>query len=58
MANFIYVFNEEARDKLLDMQFKMLKSDKNNHIYIFVNDGKGNFSIDDISYVLSNTLTF
>lgn len=58
MTNFIYVFDENAKNKLLDMQFKMLKADDKNNIYIFVNEGRKNFAIDDISYVMSNTLTF
>lgn len=58
MTNFIYVFDENAKNKLLDMQFKMLKADAKNNVYIFVNEGQKNFAIDDISYVMSNTLTF
>lgn len=57
-ANFIYVFDADAKNKLLEMQFMMLKSDAKNNVYIFVNDDNENFTVDDIHYVISDTLTF
>lgn len=57
-TNFIYVFDADAKNKLLEMQFMMLKSDDKNNVYIFVNDDKENFVVDDIPYVISDTLTF
>lgn len=57
-TNFIYVFDADAKNKLLEMQFMMLKSDDKNNVYIFVNDDNENFVVDDIPYVISDTLTF
>ena len=57
-TNFIYVFDADAKNKLLEMQFMVLKSDDKNNVYIFVNDDNKNFVVDDIPYVISDTLTF
>lgn len=57
-TNFIYVFDADAKNKLLTMQFMMLKSDDKNNVYIFVNDDNENFAVDDIPYMISDTLTF
>lgn len=57
-TNFIYVFDADAKNKLLAMQFMMLKSDDKNNVYIFVNDDNENFAVDDIPYMISDTLTF
>lgn len=58
ITNFIYVFDEDARDKLLDMNYKLLKRDEKNHIYVFVNEDHEVFALDDISHILSDTITF
>lgn len=58
MPKFIYVFDDNARSILMDMQLEILKDDKENSIYVFVSDGKETFSADGISYVVSDTLTF
>ena len=58
ITNFIYVFDEEARDKLLDMNYKLLKRDEKNHIYVFVNERREVFALDGISHILSDTITF
>lgn len=58
ITNFIYVFDEEARDKLLDMNYKLLKRDEKNHIYVFVNENREVFALDGISHILSDTITF
>ena len=58
MEKFIYVFNAEARDKLLSYGFHMLKSDEENSVYIFANQASMVFALSDTSYFLSNTLTF
>lgn len=58
ITNFIYVFDEDARDKLLDMNYKLLKRDEKNHIYVFVNEDREVFALDGISHILSDTITF
>lgn len=58
MGNFIYVFSVEGRDKLLSMQYELLKSDEIKCIFVFLNKEQQNFSCDSIPYVVSDTLTF
>lgn len=58
MGNFIYVFTKSDRDKLLSLEFTMLKADESADIYIFINDGQRKFTVDDIKFALSDTLTF
>ena len=58
MANFIYVFGEQERDKLLAMKYEMIKCDKDKHMYIFLNKQRFDFAVGDIKYALSDTLTF
>lgn len=60
MGRFLYVFSEDARDKLLSRKFEMIKEDKQNNIFIFLNQISNDlaFSVNDISYIESNTLTF
>lgn len=58
MENFIYVFDESARDQLLSMGCEMLGQNNEKHIFVFLNTGNLNFEYGDIRYVLSDTLTF
>lgn len=58
MNSFIYVFDAEAKEKLLALSFTLLKEDKVHHKYVFVNDGRHDFAIPDIEYVASDVLTF
>lgn len=58
ITNFIYVFDEGAKDKLLDMDYKLLKRDEKNHIYVFINESCEVFALDGVSYILSDTITF
>ena len=57
MDTFIYVFSDEARDKLLSLQYEMLKCG-DNHISVFLNKEQQYFTDGDFPYVLSDTLTF
>lgn len=58
MENFIYVFTKNDRDKLLSLEFTMLKSDEDTDTYVFINDEQQKISITDVKFALSNTLTF
>lgn len=58
MNNFIYVFDKDAADELLNMQFSALKLDDENGVYVFANKDQMNFSTFDFEYALSDTLTF
>lgn len=55
---FIYVFDEAAERKLLDAGFVLLKADSDNSIYVFHYDLSISLPCEDVSYVLSDTLTF
>lgn len=56
--SFIYVFNSEAKDELLKLGLNMLKEDSRQQIFVFENPQVMTFSMPDISYILSDTLTF
>lgn len=58
MANFIYVFGAESRDRLIALQYELLRADEENHIYVFLNKECQSFSCDDIKFAMSDTLTF
>lgn len=58
MSNFIYAFDIESRDKLISMQYELLKSDDERHIFVFLNKERQDFSCDGIQCVMSDTLTF
>ena len=60
-GKFIYVFNQDARDKLLSAHYRLLKADEQQNIFVFENTGIHSFaakSTDDFSFILSDTLTF
>lgn len=58
MKKFIYVYSADARDKLLAANYILMKSDERNKIYVFLNEDKLSFSELDVSYILSDTMTF
>ena len=58
MYNFIYVFTKSDRDRLLSLGFTILKADESTDIYVFVNNGQQKFTVDDMKFALSDTLTF
>ncbi len=55
---FIYVFSNDSRDKLLSAGFHMLKEDEKQEIFVFENPVNLKFAMPDVSYILSDTLTF
>lgn len=58
MEKFIYVYSSEARDKLIAANYKLLKSDDRNRTYVFLNENKLSFEKLDVSYILSDVMTF
>ena len=58
MEKFLYVFNKEARDRLLEANYTLLKSDEKNETYVFANQMDMTCALADISYIRSNTLSF
>ena len=57
---FIYIFTLDARDKLLENGFTLLKSDLDNNLFIFAADDSipVNFSWDNVIYINTDTLLF
>lgn len=56
--HFICVFDEDAKERLLALGFNLIKSDDENSIYTFARGDRMDFASEDISYVLSDTITF
>lgn len=56
----IYVFSQEDKNVLEINGFTLLKQDEENNIYIFAYDDSlySKFSLDNIDYYLSDSLTF
>ena len=55
---FIYVFNQEAKQKMLEKGFRLLKSDDRCNMYAFEDNGNMYFEDLGISFLRSDTLTF
>lgn len=58
MDAFVYVFSEDARDRLLAMQYTLMKSDEERGIFMFLNKETTCFSQSEFPYVTSNIITF
>lgn len=56
--SFVYVFSDKDRDELISRGFQLLKSDENEHVYIFDLDGAKFDDEQGIVFALSNTLSF
>lgn len=56
-GKFIYVFERNARDKLLAEGYKLIKSDERQNVFVFENRETHTFS-EDFAFVFSDTLTF
>lgn len=60
-APFIYIQGEDARDEFLAKGFTLLKSDEQNHLYVFTSSDLYSLTFDadgKQKFALSNTLTF
>ena len=58
MGNFIYVFSVDAYERLTKLRYKLIKSDFEKGVFVFLNDGQQKFSAEDFKFALSDTLTF
>ncbi len=55
---FIYVFSEDDKDKLIKSGHHLLVNDENNSIYVFASDSSIYFTLNGVKdYMKSNTLT-
>lgn len=58
MGRFIYVFDEESKDILLNKGFELVKNDEPQHMYVFANSDTLCFDLNDVPLAYSDTLTF
>ena len=59
MGKFVYVFSEDAKDRMLKLGHTLLQYDEKSGRYVFaLEDVAECFSLDDVNGVSSNTLTF
>lgn len=58
MYNFIYVFDPNTADSLIEQGFNLIKSNKEKNIYVFENNPKNTMKFSKKDFVFSNTLTF
>lgn len=58
MEKFIYVFDTDARNTLLMCGYKLFKSDDERGVYVFYNNEKMHFSDKEMTFTLSNTISF
>lgn len=55
---FIYVFNQDAKQKMLDAGFKLMVANDDICVFTFLNDKTINMEDIDVSYIMSDRLTF
>lgn len=56
---FIYCYDEELKSKLLKRNYKMIDKPNNQNYWVFINNGKFDFSgIDPSKFKMSNKLNF
>lgn len=61
---FIYVRNEQDKNKMIALDYTLMKEDKRNNMWVFQNKDIRSFACEEeissagIQFVLSNTLTF
>lgn len=58
MKKFIYVFSESDRDTLISQGYILLKADNTQKMYVFKNKEELCFSMNNETFILSDTLTF
>ena len=55
---FIYVFDEETKDKMIELGYELLKESKNGIEFVFCINHSFTYSLPDEKYVISDVLTF
>lgn len=58
IAHFIYVFSDQSKEQMLSLGYELIKADRANDIYVFAFSDHMDFADADISYILSDTLSF
>ena len=57
-GRFIYTFDDNTRDRLLEKNFKLIKSDEKKKVYVFENKTNLTFDMIGMTCVYSDILTF
>lgn len=55
---FIYVFDEETKDKMIELGYDLIKESKDGKEFVFCFNNNSIYSFSDIKYVVSDVLTF
>ncbi|MBQ8135058.1 MAG: hypothetical protein IJ192_11730 [Clostridia bacterium] len=55
---FIYVFSREDYEELLSSGMNLIKADESNHVYIFENDKKRKFDMNEMEFVITDVISF
>lgn len=55
---FLYVFDDESKKKLEKAGFRLVASFAKKDIYVFLNDSRLTFALNDVKCFPSNKLTF
>ena len=61
MNNFIYAFNLDSKNTLIEAGYCLLKGDDINNIYVFINEDLLDLKFtnnDELKFMYSNILTF
>lgn len=55
---FIYVFDADSKEKLIELGYDLLKESEDGQQYVFNIDDNFTYGLSDVKYVLSDILTF
>ena len=58
MYRFIYVFDEETANAMVEYGYSLIKVHDGEHVYVFENIPDTTFHFSEKNFVYSNTLTF
>ena len=59
MGNFVYVFSQEDKQRLINAGYLLLKEDVKNNVYTFKATDTMRYALDTLDeYTVSDTLTF
>lgn len=58
MILFIYVFDKDSKEKMLELGYDLLKESEDGQRCVFNIDENFTYSLSDVKYVMSDILTF
>lgn len=58
MILFIYVFDKDSKEKMLELGYDLLKESEDGQQCVFNIDENFTYSLSDVKYVMSDILTF